>query len=128
MTNTARFPHCNAAHVEPSADTCGRIRPLIGESDGAAAKVRHLEIMDAKPLYPQRTDEVYSIFRGMGTRRLDSATFVLEPGAVAYVPRGVNHKARGQLELLVVRTPRGVLHNVHEPKQGKPRLTRRRAC
>src|SRR5207248_2425102 len=41
MTVTARFLRRDPAEVEPWAETCGQIRPLIEERDGAAAEVHH---------------------------------------------------------------------------------------
>jgi len=38
----------------------------------------------------------------------------LHPGVVVYVPRGVRHRAWGDLTVLVVCVPRGVLDDVHE--------------
>ena len=39
------------AEVEPWAETCGQIRPLIEEQDEVAAEVHHVEIQDAKLHY-----------------------------------------------------------------------------
>jgi quercetin dioxygenase-like cupin family protein len=45
---------------------------------------------------------------------LDGEEVELHPGVVVYVPRGVRHKAKGDLTVLVVCVPRGVLEDVHE--------------
>ncbi len=100
--------------VEPWAETCGQIRPLIEEKDGAAAEVHHVEIDHAKLHYHQRTDEVYYVIDGEGTMVLDDEEIELHRGVVVYVPRGVRHKAVGRLTVLTVCIPRGVLHDVHE--------------
>lgn len=102
------------AEVPPWTETCGQIRPLIEEKDGAAAEVHHLEITDAKLHYHERTDEIYYVINGQGRMRLDGEEIELRPGMVVYVPRGMKHKAWGQLEVLVVCIPRGVLQDVHE--------------
>ena len=102
------------AAVQPWTETCGQIRPLIEEKDGAAAEVHHLEITDAKLHYHQRTDEIYYVIDGQGHMRLDDDEIELKPGVVVYVPRGVKHKAWGQLKVLVTCIPRGVLADVHE--------------
>ena len=102
------------ADVQPWTETCGQIRPLIEEKDGAAAEVHHLEITDAKLHYHERTDEIYYVIDGKGRMRLDDDEIELRPGAVVYVPRGVKHKAWGNLKVLVICIPRGVLHDVHE--------------
>src|SRR5438552_15902799 len=102
------------ADVTPWAETCGQIRPLLEEKDGAAAEVHHLEITDAKLHYHQRTDEIYYIISGQGAMQLDHATIALSEGVVVYVPRGVKHRAWGKLQVLVVCIPSGVLHDVHE--------------
>ena len=102
------------AEVQPWTETCGQIRPLIEEKDGAAAEVHHLEITDAKLHYHQRTDEIYHVIDGHGRMRLDDEEVELGPGVVVYVPRGVKHKAWGRLKVLVICIPRGVLQDVHE--------------
>jgi mannose-6-phosphate isomerase-like protein (cupin superfamily) len=114
MTVTARFLRRDPAEVEPWAETCGQIRPLIEEHDGAAAEVHHVEIQDAKLHYHERTDEIYYVIDGEGTMVLDDEVIDLCKGVVVYVPRGVKHKAVGKLTVLTVCIPRGVLHDVHE--------------
>ena len=114
MTVTARFLRRDPAEVEPWAETCGQIRPLIEEHDGAAAEVHHVEIQDAKLHYHAKTDEVYYVIDGEGTMVLDDEVIELHKGVVVYVPRGVLHKAVGRLTVLTVCIPRGVLHDVHE--------------
>ena len=70
MNQTPAF-HRDVAHVKPWAETCGQIRPLIEEKDGAAAEVHHLEITDAKLHYHERTDEIYYVIGGQGRMSLD---------------------------------------------------------
>jgi mannose-6-phosphate isomerase-like protein (cupin superfamily) len=114
MSTVARFLRRDPAEVEPWAETCGQIRPLIEEADGAAAEVHHVEIEDAKLHYHEKTDEVYYVIDGHGTMILDDEEIELHQGVVVYVPRGVRHKAIGKLTVLTVCIPRGVLHDVHE--------------
>src|SRR5438552_9507634 len=97
--------------IKPWTETCGQIRPLIDEQDGAAAEVHHLEITDAKLHYHERTDEVYYVLSGQGRMSLDEKEIELSEGVVVYVPRGVKHRAWGGLKVLVVCIPRGVLHD-----------------
>lgn len=113
-TATARFLRRVPADVAPWAETCGQIRPLIAEDDGAAAEVHHVEIDGAKLHYHAQTDEIYHVIAGQGTMTLDGQDVELHPGVVVYVPRGVRHKAVGQLTILVVCIPAGVLHDIHE--------------
>jgi mannose-6-phosphate isomerase-like protein (cupin superfamily) len=113
-TAAAKFLRRDPAEVQPWAETCGQIRPLIEEHDGAAAEVHHVEIQDAKLHYHERTDEVYYVIAGRGTMVLDDEEVELHEGVVVYVPRGVRHKAVGKLTILTVSIPRGVLHDVHE--------------
>jgi mannose-6-phosphate isomerase-like protein (cupin superfamily) len=114
--NTAikRFLRRDPADVTPWAETCGQIRPLIEASEEAAAEVHHVEIHDAKLHYHAQTDEVYYIVQGTGSMVLDGEEIELHPGVVVYVPRGVKHKAIGQLTVLLVCIPPGVLNDVHE--------------
>ena len=48
MSPTPNYLCRDKADVIPWAETCGQIRPLIEEKDGAAAEGHHLEITDAK--------------------------------------------------------------------------------
>jgi len=112
--SVAEFLRRDPAEVEPWAETCGQIRPLIEERDGAAVEVHHVEIDNAKLHYHERTDEIYYIIAGQGTMILDDEEIPVREGVVVYVPRGVKHKAVGKLTVLTVCIPRGVLHDVHE--------------
>ena len=114
MNATAKFIRRDISDVKPWIETCGLIRPLIEESHGAAAEVHHLEITDAKLHYHVRTDEIYYILGGHGRMALDDSEIELHEGVVVYVPRGVKHRAWGDLKALVICIPGGVLHDVHE--------------
>lgn len=114
MPAQTTFLRRDPADVTPWAETCGAIRCLIEESDGAAGEIHHVEIEDAKLHYHQRTDEFYYIIDGQGTMILDDQEIELHKGVVVYVPRGVKHKAIGKLTLLTISIPRGVLSDVHE--------------
>jgi mannose-6-phosphate isomerase-like protein (cupin superfamily) len=114
MTVAAKSLRRDPVEVEPWAETCGQIRPLIEERDGAAAEVHHVEIDHAKLHYHEKTDEIYYVIEGSGSMVLDDEEIELHEGVVVYVPRGVKHKAIGRLTVLTVCIPRGVLHDVHE--------------
>jgi mannose-6-phosphate isomerase-like protein (cupin superfamily) len=114
MHVATKYLRRDPADVEPWAETCGQIRPLIEASDEAAAEVHHVEIHHAKLHYHQHTDEVYYVIDGQGTMVLDDETIELHRGVVVYVPRGVKHKAIGKLVVLTVCIPRGVLNDIHE--------------
>jgi mannose-6-phosphate isomerase-like protein (cupin superfamily) len=114
MTTATTFLRRDPADVTPWAETCGQIRPLIEESDEAAAEVHHVEIDHAKLHYHARTDEIYYVIDGEGTMVLDDQTIEVSKGVVVYVPRGVKHKAVGKLTVLTVCIPRGVLNDIHE--------------
>lgn len=114
MSQPAKVIHRHRDQVKPWAETCGQIRPLLDEKDAAAAEVHHLEITDAKLHYHKQTDEVYYILAGQGKMQLDDQQIDLKEGLVVYVPRGVKHRAWGDLKVLVVCIPRGVLNDVHE--------------
>lgn len=114
MSTTTHFLRRDPADVTPWAETCGQIRPLIEESDGAAAEVHHVEIQEARLHYHAHTDEIYYVIDGQGTMTLDHEQVELHRGMVVYVPRGVKHKAVGKLTVLTVCIPRGVLHDIHE--------------
>ena len=114
MNPSTIFLRRDVADVQPWPETCGQIRPLLKEKDGAAAEVHHLQISNAKLHYHQRTDEIYYVLDGQGQMRLDDEEIELHKDVVVYVPRGVKHKAWGHLTVLVVCVPRGVLNDVHE--------------
>jgi mannose-6-phosphate isomerase-like protein (cupin superfamily) len=114
MTTATKFIRRDPSEVEPWAETCGQIRPLIVESDEAAAEVHHVTIDQAKLHYHAQTDEIYYIIEGSGTMQLDDEMIDVSKGMVVYVPRGVRHKAIGPLTVLTVCIPRGVLNDIHE--------------
>jgi mannose-6-phosphate isomerase-like protein (cupin superfamily) len=114
MTTQTKVLRRDPAEVTPWAETCGAIRCLIEESDGAAGEVHYVEIQDAKLHYHERTDEFYYIIDGQGKMVVDEEEIELHRGVVVYVPRGVKHKAIGNLTVLTICIPRGVLHDVHE--------------
>ena len=76
--------------------------------------MHHVEIQNAKLHYHERTDEFYYIIDGQGTMILDETEIELHTGVVVYIPRGVKHKAVGNLKVLTICIPRGVLNDVHE--------------
>jgi mannose-6-phosphate isomerase-like protein (cupin superfamily) len=114
MEVQTRFLRRDSATAEPWAETCGTIRCLITEEDGAAGEVHQVEIHDAKLHFHEKTDEFYYVIDGSGIMILDDEEIELHRGVVVYVPRGVKHKAVGALTVLTVCVPRGVLHDVHE--------------
>jgi mannose-6-phosphate isomerase-like protein (cupin superfamily) len=114
MPVTAQFLRRDPADVKPWAETCGQIRCLVEQQDGAAGEVHHVEITDAKLHYHERTDEFYYVIDGQGTMTLDDDEIELHKGVVVYIPRGVRHKARGKLTVLTICIPAGVLDDVHE--------------
>jgi mannose-6-phosphate isomerase-like protein (cupin superfamily) len=114
MPATARFLRRDPADVKPWVETCGQIRCLIEEQDGAAGEVHHVQIQDAKLHYHERTDEFYYVISGKGAMSLDSEEIELHEGVVVYVPRGTRHRAWGDVTVLVVCVPAGVLTDVHE--------------
>lgn len=114
MNAAAPYVRRELSEVTPWVETCGMIRPLIGADDLAAGEVHHLEISDAKMHYHERTDEFYYVLAGQGRMALDDAEIELHEGVTVYVPRGTKHRAWGDLKVLVVCIPRGVLDDVHE--------------
>jgi mannose-6-phosphate isomerase-like protein (cupin superfamily) len=114
MKTQNTFLRRDPVEIQPWTETCGQIRCLIEEKDGAAGEVHQVEIRDAKLHYHERTDEFYYVIEGQGTMLLDDTEIELHRGVVVYVPRGVKHKATGTLSVLVVCVPAGVLNDVHE--------------
>lgn len=114
MNTSTAFVRREVSDVSPWQETCGEIRTVLDENDGAAAEVHHLEITNAKRHYHKHTDEIYYVLDGEGRMSLDDEEIELHKDVVVYVPRGVKHRAWGQLRVLVVCIPRGVLHDVHE--------------
>jgi mannose-6-phosphate isomerase-like protein (cupin superfamily) len=114
MSTKASYIRRDPADAVPWPETCGEIRCLVEEKDGAAGEVHHVKIDNAKLHYHARTDEFYYIIDGQGSMILDDETIEVHKGVVVYVPRGVKHKAIGNLTVLTVCIPRGVLSDVHE--------------
>jgi mannose-6-phosphate isomerase-like protein (cupin superfamily) len=114
MNPQAFFLLRDVATAKPWTETCGQIRPLIEEKDAAAAEVHHLEITNAKLHYHERTDEIYYVLDGTGRMRVGDNEIELRKDVTVYVPRGMKHKAWGNLKILVICIPRGVLNDVHE--------------
>src|SRR5262245_7009169 len=102
MPTATAFLRRDPAEVQPWAETCGQIRCLVEEKDGAPAEVCQVEIHDARLHYHERTDEFYYVIDGQGTMTLDGEEIELHKGVVVYVPRGVRHRARGNLTVLIV--------------------------
>lgn len=113
-STAARVLKRDPAAVEPWAETCGQIRCLVEEKDGAAAEIHHVEIAEAKLHFHARTDEFYYVVEGQGTLTVDDDEIELHKGVVVYIPRGVRHKARGNLTILTICIPPGVLNDIHE--------------
>ena len=114
MPATTSFLRRDPADVRPWTETCGQIRCLIEEKDDAAGEVHYVEIHDAKLHYHEKTDEFYYVIDGHGTMVLDGDEIELHKGVVVYVPRGVKHRAWGNLTVLTVCVPRGVMNDIHE--------------
>ena len=114
MQTGTTFLRRDPAEIQPWAETCGQIRCIIEEKDGAAGEVHYVEIHDAKLHYHERTDEFYYVIDGQGIMTLDDQVIELHRGVVVYIPRGVKHKAKGNLTVLTICVPRGVLQDVHE--------------
>jgi mannose-6-phosphate isomerase-like protein (cupin superfamily) len=114
MSTRTTFLRRDPADARPWAETCGTIRCLIEEADSAAAEIHQVEIKDARLHYHEKTDEFYYVIDGQGTMVLDDEQIELHRGVVVYIPRGVKHKASGNLTVLTVCIPRGVLNDVHE--------------
>lgn len=114
MTESTSFLRRDPADVTPWAETCGEIRCLIEEKDGAAGEVHRVKIHDAKMHYHAKTDEFYYVIDGQGTMTLDGTEIELHQGVVVYVPRGIKHKAVGDLTVLVICVPCGVMNDIHE--------------
>jgi mannose-6-phosphate isomerase-like protein (cupin superfamily) len=114
MSVATKFLRRDPSEVKPWEETCGQIRPLIEEQDGAAAEIHHVAIEGAKLHYHERTDEFYYVIDGQGTMILDDESIELHQGVVVYVPRGTRHKAIGTLTILTICIPPGVLDDIHE--------------
>jgi mannose-6-phosphate isomerase-like protein (cupin superfamily) len=114
MKTATRFLRRDPSEIQPWAETCGEIRCLVEEKDGAAGEMHHVRIQDARLHYHEHTDEFYYVIAGQGTMTLDDEEIELHTGVVVYVPRGVKHKAQGDLTVLVVCVPAGVLGDIHE--------------
>lgn len=114
MATATKVLRRDPADVTPWRETCGQIRPLVEACDEAAAEVHQVDIDHAKMHYHERTDEFYYVVSGTGTLIADDEEIELHAGVVVYVPRGVRHKAVGQLTVLTICIPRGVMNDIVE--------------
>lgn len=114
MISAPLFLRRDPATITPWTETCGQIRCLVEEKDKAAAEIHEVEIHDAKMHYHERTDEFYYVIAGKGKMTLDDQEIELHEGVVVYIPRGTRHRAWGDLKVLTICIPRGVLDDVHE--------------
>lgn len=123
MSTQTHYLRRDPAEITPWAETCGQIRCMIENADGTPAEIHRVEIEGAKLHYHAKTDEFYYVIAGRGTMLLDDDEIELHEGVVVYVPRGVKHKAiagpptekyPGNLTVLTICIPRGVLDDVHE--------------
>ncbi len=67
MSVAVKFLRRDPAQIAPWAETCGQIRCLVEEKDGAAAEVQQVEIRDARLHYHERTDEFYYIIDSLSS-------------------------------------------------------------
>ena len=104
MTNTQSFLRRDVTGVQPWTETCGQIRPVLEEKDGAAAEVHHLEITNAKLHYHERTDEIYYVLIGKGIMTIDGKSFDVVPGAAVLTRPGSSHglKQTGTEDLVIM--------------------------
>ena len=114
MALQTTFLRRDPVDIEPWEETCGTIRCMIEEADGAAGEVHRVNIQDAKLHYHEKTDEFYYVIDGQGSMILDEEEIELHQGVVVYVPRGIKHKAIGDLTVLTICIPGGVLNDIHE--------------
>ena len=85
---------------------------LANYSQGASYSIKarftgEITFSDVVPL-------VSYVISGEGTMLLDGEEISLSPGVVVYVPKNVRHKARGDLTVLLVCVPPGVMDDIHE--------------
>lgn len=104
----------NISAIEPWKETCGNIRPLIEEKDGTGAEMHYVEIKDAKLHYHNHTDEFYYVVEGNGSMIIDGEEVPVSKGDAIHIPRGAAHKAVGNISVLVICVPQGVMNDIHE--------------
>jgi len=92
------------ADIAPWAETCGQIRCLVEQKDGAAAEIHHVEITDAKMHYHERTEEIYLVTKGSGELEVDGETCRVRPGDAILIPPGAWHtlENNGTSELTIL--------------------------
>lgn len=113
-TKQQKFIKINVDDVSPWQETCGQIRCLIEEKDQTPCELHHLKITHSKLHYHKHTDEYYYILDGKGTMILDEVEVPLSEGDTLYIPRGCKHQAKGDLTVLVICCPRGVMNDIYE--------------
>ena len=108
MSSRTTFLRRDPAEVEPWAETCGAIRCLIEEADGAAGEVHHVEIHGAKLHYHKQLTETYYILEcdPDSQIQLNDIKVSVKPGMCIMIRPGVRHRAIGKMKVLIVVIPK----------------------
>jgi len=84
---------------------CGFRRALITERDTDKASFTVLKVFEAQEHYHKKSTEFYFVLKGKGSLTLDGEELAVEKGDLVMIFPGVNHRAEGKMEVIVVGVP-----------------------
>jgi mannose-6-phosphate isomerase-like protein (cupin superfamily) len=95
--------------TEPIPCPYGNTTRIITGGEGGIANVHVVKVTDGSPHIHRGYDEVYYVLSGTGSLHIEDQTFLLRPGAVATIPRGIPHSVKAdpgnELEFIIFGTP-----------------------
>ncbi len=90
----------------PAIDcACGKSTRIITKKDTPKLNLHRTAITDSKRHYHKKTTEVYYILKGEGTMELGEQLIDLCPGQCIFIPPGIRHQVKGNIETLIVGVP-----------------------
>lgn len=99
--------------VNTFRSVCGFRKSLITPEDSPVVGLSFLDISDSRKHYHKSVTEVYYCLSGKGEMELENEVVTLEPGTVVYIPPGVRHTARGNVQVLIISVPPFETGDVH---------------
>jgi len=78
---------------------------MITKKDTPLVNFHRTIIRDSESHYHKKTTEIYYIQSGHGQMICDDQLVELEPGLCIYIPPGVRHQVKGNIETIIVGVP-----------------------
>ncbi len=84
---------------------CGKSTRIITKDDTPTLNLHRTVITDSKRHYHKKTTEVYYILNGNGKMQLDEKVIDLWPEQCIFIPPGIRHQVKGNIETLIFGVP-----------------------